>query len=165
MASKSKNEIAIFAGGCFWHIQYAFSKVSGVVSTEAGYIGGDEKSFPSPTYEQVSSHRTGYAEAVKIEFNPKETSYEKLLEIFWKEHNPTTLNRQGLDIGTNYRSAIFYTNKKQLELAEKSKKEAQKSLRKPIVTEITKAGTFFRAEEYHQDYVKKHGGVDSCPII
>jgi len=156
-------EKAVFGGGCFWHIQHIFSKLPGIVSTYAGYMGGDEKKYPNATYGEVSSGKTGYAEVVLIEFDNKKTSYDKLLKTFWEEHNPTTLNRQGLDIGTNYRSIIFYQNKKQKEEAESSKRKIQKSFKDPIVTEIKPAGKFIKAEEYHQDYVKKQGGVDTCP--
>ena len=159
-----KKETATFGAGCFWHVQYAFSKLKGVVSTAAGYMGGDEKNYPNATYEQVSSHKTGYAEVVQIEFDSDKISYSELLNAFWKEHDPTTLNRQGPDVGDNYRSVIFYYNAGQKKTAEKSKKAAQKMFDKPIVTEIEPAGKFIRAEEYHQGYVAKHGGADVCPI-
>ena len=153
-------EKAIFAAGCFWHIEEVFSKLKGVVSTRVGYTGGNTK---NPTYEQVSSGKTDHAEAIEITFNPKVISYKELLETFWKVHNPTSLNRQGPDIGTNYRSAIFYTNEKQKETAIKSKEEYQKNLAKPIVTEIKKFDIFYPAEEYHQKYFKKNARF-SCGI-
>ncbi|HLF54082.1 MAG TPA: peptide-methionine (S)-S-oxide reductase MsrA [Candidatus Nanoarchaeia archaeon] len=160
-------EIAVFGGGCFWHIQFVFSKVPGVVSTFAGYMGGDEKKYPNVTYEQVCSHQTGYAEVVLIEFDNKKVSYDAILEKFWKEHDPTTLNRQGPDIGDNYRSVIFYQNKEQKAKAEASKKKAQKMFEDKIVTEIqpAKSTKFVEAEDYHQNYVIKHGGVDTCPVL
>ena len=150
-----KTEKATFGAGCFWHIQEAFDKLPGV-KTIVGYMGGDEKRFPKPSYEQVCSDKTRYAESLQVEFDLKETSYEKLLETFWNIHNPTTLNRQGFDIGTQYRSVIFYHNEKQKKLAQLSIKNHQKTMKKPIVTEITKAGKFFKAEEYHQKYYKKN---------
>jgi peptide-methionine (S)-S-oxide reductase len=153
-------EKAIFAAGCFWHIEEVFSKLKGVVSTRVGYTGGNTK---NPTYEQVSSGKTDHAEAIEITFNPKVISYKELLETFWKVHNPTSLNRQGPDIGTNYRSAIFYTNEKQKETALKSKEEYQNSITKPIVTEIKKFDVFYPAEEYHQKYFKKNRRF-SCGI-
>src|SRR3972149_2467579 len=131
-----KKEIAVFGGGCFWHIQYAFSKLKGVVSTSAGYMGGDEKRYPDVNYEQVSSGETGYAEVVRIEYDSSKIIYDDLLDVFWKEHNPTTLNRQGPDVGANYRSVIFYQNKEQKEKAKKSKDEAKNMFENPIVTEI-----------------------------
>jgi peptide-methionine (S)-S-oxide reductase len=153
-------EKAIFAAGCFWHIEEVFSKLKGVVSTRVGYTGGNTK---NPTYEQVSSGKTDHAEAIEITFNPKVISYKELLETFWKVHNPTSLNRQGPDIGTNYRSAIFYTNEKQKETALKSKEEYQNSITKLIVTEIKKFDVFYPAEEYHQKYFKKNRRF-SCGI-
>src|SRR3972149_7374562 len=152
-----KKEIAVLGGGCFWHIEYAFSELKGVLSTAAGYMGGDEKKYPNVTYEQASSGRTGFAEVVQIEFDSDKISYKNLLDFFWKEHNPTTLNRQGPDVGTNYRSVIFYYTPEQKKIAEKSKDTAQKALDSRIVTEIKPAGKFVRAQEYHQDYVIKHG--------
>ena len=136
---------ATFAAGCFWGVQLKFSKVPGVISTAVGYTGGSTK---NPTYKKVCTNRTGHAEVVQIKFDPKKVSYKKLLNIFWRLHNPTTINRQGLDFGSQYRSAIFYHNKEQKDLAEKSKP-------KNAVTEITKASKFYKAEEYHQQYLKK----------
>lgn len=156
-------EKATFAMGCFWQPDILFSKARGVKKAVVGYIGGNEKKFPAPTYEQVCNLETGYAEAVEIEFNPKQTSYEELLSLFWRNHNPTTLNRQGPDVGSQYRSEIFYHSEEQRKEAEKSKKEFQKTLSKPIVTAISKAGKFFPAEEYHQKYLEKRG-LESCHI-
>ncbi len=157
-----KTEKATFAAGCFWHVEEEFRKIKGVVNTSAGYTGGHTK---NPSYEEVCTDRTGHAEAVLVEFDPKQVKYEELLDVFWKNHNPTTLNRQGLDFGTQYRSAIFYHNEKQRKAAIESKQKLGKSgkYRKPIVTEIVPAAEFYRAEEYHQRYLEKKG-VKSCPI-
>lgn len=149
---------ATFGAGCFWGIESAFQKIKGVKKTLVGYIGGHVK---NPTYEQVCTDKTGHAEAVQISFNPEEVSYEQLLDIFWKIHDPTQLNRQGPDIGTQYRSIIFYHNKEQKKLAEISKNKLQKSCNKKIVTEIKPAKDFFPAEEYHQKYLEKKG-LSSC---
>jgi len=150
-------ETAYLSMGCFWGPELRFSKTKGVTSTQVGFMGGDEKKFPNPNYKQVSYRRTGYAETVKIVFDNKKISYKELLDIFWKNHNSTTKNRQGFDIGTQYRSAIFYINDKQKQLAIETRKEAQKNLKRKIVTEIEKAKTFFPAEEYHQKYLQKRG--------
>lgn len=149
-----KTETATFAAGCFWGVEETFRKTKGVVSTMAGYTGGKMK---NPSYEDVCSDETGHAEAVQIEFDPKKVSYEKLLDIFWQNHNPTQLNRQGPDIGTQYRSAVLYHNEKQKEAALKSKEALEKSKKysKPIVTEILPAADFYKAEEYHQKYKQK----------
>jgi peptide-methionine (S)-S-oxide reductase len=159
-----KTERAIFSAGCFWHVQHEFDKVKGVLKTTAGYIGGDEKNYPNPKYEMLHGDKTGYAEAVEVIFDPKIVSYKKLLDFFWKMHDPKLQNRQGPDVGTQYRAGIFYVNGTQKKEAEKSKKEIEKKLApKKVYTSIDKAGTFFRAEEYHQKYVEK-GGLDACPI-
>lgn len=147
-----KTEKATFAAGCFWHPEEVFSKTPGVVSTTVGYIGGKKK---NPTYANVCSGTTGHVEATQVEFNPKEISYEDLLNIFWSLHDPTTKDRQGLDVGSQYNSAIFYHNAKQKAIAEKSKKERQKSMKEKIVTMIKKAPKFWKAEEYHQKYEEK----------
>ena len=147
-----KKEVAIFAAGCFWGVQAVFDLVPGVINTIVGYIGGTNKI--KPTYNLVCTGLTGHVEAIKIEFDPKKVSYKKLLKIFWMNHNPTTINRQGPDIGSQYRSAIFYTNERQKELAIKSKEEYQKELKNKIVTEIVKATEFYHAEDYHQKYYK-----------
>ena len=149
---------ATFAAGCFWSVEYEFSQLPGIISMQAGYIDGDEKNYPKPTYEQVCSKKTNYAEAVEVEFDEKKISYEKLLEIFWNLHDPTTLNRQGPDVGTQYRSAIFYHSSEQKSEAESSMKKRQAKISGKIVTQISQAPTFFRAEEYHQKYAEKHGG-------
>ncbi len=152
-------EKAIFAAGCFWHVEEIFSKVPGVIKTKVGYTGGSTK---NPTYKEVTSGSTNHAEAIEITFDPSKISYEKLLDVFWKMHDPTTLNKQGPDIGTNYRSAIFYLDENQKQIALKSKQEFQKKLDRPIVTKIVKATDFYPAEEYHQKYFEKQGR--SCHI-
>ena len=147
-----KTKVAIFAAGCFWHPEQVFSKVSGVVSTEVGYIGGNIK---NPTYAKVCSGISGHVEATKIVFNSKKISYKDLLEIFWEVHNPTQKDRQGVDVGKQYNSVIFYTDQEQKETAEKSKKEKQIEFGGKIATEIKKATEFYPAEEHHQKYLDK----------
>jgi len=147
---------ATFGAGCFWHVEDLLHKTKGVKSTQAGYIGGQ---VPNPTYEEVCTDKTGHAEAVEVEYDPGEISYQELLDVFWNNHDPTTLNRQGPDIGYQYRSAIFVHNEEQKAIAEKSKQELEKSgkFKNPIVTEIMPAPIFYKAEEYHQKYFKKQG--------
>ena len=147
---------ATFGAGCFWHVEDLLNKTKGVRSTAVGYIGGQ---LPNPTYEEVCTDKTGHAEAVEVEFDPDEITYDELLNVFWNNHNPTTLNRQGPDIGNQYRSAIFYHDEEQKEIAEKSKQILEQSGKheNPVVTEIVPAPTFYTAEEYHQKYFKKHG--------
>lgn len=147
---------ATFAAGCFWHVEDLFRKTKGVKSTQVGYTGGK---LTNPTYEEVCTDKTGHAEAVQVEYDPNEIPYDKLLKIFWENHDPTTLNRQGPDVGSQYRSAVFYHNESQKQEAEKSKEELEKSGRyqKPIVTEVAPAPEFYKAEEYHQKYFQKHG--------
>lgn len=151
---------AIFAAGCFWGVQLAFDNTPGVVSTEAGYVGG---SVENPSYRQVSTGQTGHAKAVEVSFDTDKISYPELLDIFFKIHNPTTQNRQGPDIGTQYRSAIFYLTPEQKQQAEAkiAELERQKTFPAPVVTEIAPAGTFWPAEEYHQKYLQKQGKT-SC---
>ncbi len=144
---------ATFAGGCFWCMEPPYDELDGVFSTTSGYTGGHQK---NPTYQEVSGGSTGHAEAVQISFDPKKISYEKLLEVFWRNVDPLTANRQFCDAGSEYRTAIFYHDEKQKELAEKSKTEIQKRFQEPVVTEIMAAGEFYRAEEYHQDYYKNN---------
>ena len=148
-----KTETATFAAGCFWHVEEAFGKVEGVIGTMVGYTGGKMK---NPTYKAVCSDETGHAEAVHIEFDPKVVSYEGLLDVFWKIHDPTQLNRQGLDVGTQYRSAIFYHNEKQKKAAIISKEKQQKKLKNKIATQIAPIKDFYKAEEYHQKYFEKN---------
>ncbi|HIH42816.1 TPA: peptide-methionine (S)-S-oxide reductase MsrA [Candidatus Woesearchaeota archaeon] len=149
-----KSEKATFAAGCFWHVEETFRKIKGVVKTQVGYTGSD---FKDPSYEDVCADSTGHAEAIEIEFDPKLVSYEQLLDVFWQSHNPYTLNRQGVDIGTQYRSAIFYHSEEQKKKAVASKQELQKKFSNKIVTEIKPAAKFYRAEEYHQRYLEKKG--------
>lgn len=145
---------AIFAAGCFWGVQAYFDQVPGVIDTEVGYTGGHTE---NPTYEEVCSHTTGHAEAVKITFDPDQVSYETLVKQFFRMHDPTQLNRQGPDIGDSYRTAIFYLDDTQKEAAERVKNAVQPQFDKPVVTEITKASDFYRAEEYHQKFTEKTG--------
>jgi peptide-methionine (S)-S-oxide reductase len=147
-------EKATFAAGCFWGVEKEFSKVKGVLSTAVGYAGGQTK---NPDYKQVCTGKTGHAEAIDIEFDPKQVSYKELLDVFWNNHNPTTINRQGLDIGTQYRSSIFYHNEKQKKAAIDSKKKLEdfKRWNKKIVTQIVHFTEFYKAEEYHQKYFEK----------
>jgi peptide-methionine (S)-S-oxide reductase len=154
-AHAQKTEKAIFAAGCFWCTEEAFEKVPGVISAVSGYTGGTVK---NPSYEQVSSGRTGHAEAVEVTFDPKKVSYEQLLDTFWVNHDPTVKDRQFCDSGSQYRPAIFYLSDEQKRLAEasKAKWEKEKPFKQPILTEITKAGPFYPAEDYHQDYYKKN---------
>ncbi|MCR4335577.1 MAG: peptide-methionine (S)-S-oxide reductase MsrA [archaeon] len=162
MSDKKQNiETAVFAAGCFWGVEEIFRTLKGVKETKAGYSGG---TIDNPTYEQVCTSATNHAEAIQIKFNPTEISYEKLLEIFWKNHNPTTLNSQGPDVGSQYRSVVFYTNEIQKKIAEKSKKEIDASgkFKNPIVTEIVPLKKFFDAEEYHQKYYFKRGITKTC---
>ena len=147
---------ATFGAGCFWHVEDLLNKTKGVKSTAVGYIGGQ---LSNPTYEEVCTGKTGHVESVEVDYDPDEISFEDLLDVFWTNHNPTTLNRQGPDVGIQYRSAIFYHDEKQKEVAENSKQLLEKSGKfdNPIVTEIIPAPTFYKAEEYHQKYFKKHG--------
>jgi methionine-S-sulfoxide reductase len=148
---------AIFAAGCFWGVEEKFRKVPGVITTRVGYTGGH---FEEPTYKDVCSHKTGHAEAIEITFDPSKVSYDELLDTFWAIHDPTTLNRQGPDIGTQYRSAIFYIDLEQKEKAinSKMKLEASKRFKNPIMTQIVPASDFWEAEEYHQQYNEKRKG-------
>ena len=151
---QSTLEKATFGAGCFWHIEEEFKKTEGVFSTCVGFMGG---SLKNPSYKDVCTGATGHAEIVHLEYDPKVVSYEKLLEVFWKIHDPTTLNRQGPDIGTQYRSAIFFHTPEQEKLAKLSKEELEKSgkYKNKITTEITTAKEFYKAEEYHQQYFEK----------
>lgn len=151
-------EKASFAAGCFWGVEEAFAQAKGVKATTVGYSGG---TFENPTYKDVCSGKTGHAEAVEVLYDPQIISYEKLLDIFWKEHNPTLINRQGPDIGSQYRSIIFYHKAEQQLAAEKSKEKYQEKFDRPIVTEIIPASKFYKAEEYHQKYLQKHG-IEAC---
>lgn len=160
---KRKTEFATFGAGCFWGVEVTFRNTKGVLDTSVGYSGGATN---NPTYEQVCSDKTGHAEVVRVEFDPAIVSYEELLKVFWESHDPTELNRQGPDVGTQYRSAIFYHSQEQKEAAERSKKELQESGRygaKTIATSIEPTGAFWRAEEYHQQYLVKRG-LATCRI-
>ena len=156
----TKTEQATFAAGCFWGVEAEFRQIPGVVATTVGYTGGRGE---RPTYEQVCSHTTGHAEAVLVEFDPAQVSYEELLDAFWRLHDPTQLNRQGPDVGDQYRSAIFFHSPEQEAAAKASKEAAQERFSKPIVTEITEAPEFWPAEDYHQRYLEKRG-LASCAI-
>ena len=150
---------AAFAAGCFWGIEKEFRQVKGVINTAVGYSGGQTK---NPTYEQVCTGKTGHAETVLVEFDPALVAYDQLLDTFWNLHDPTTLNRQGPDVGEQYRSIIFYHNEEQKKAALASRDKKQKGLSQPIVTEIIPAVDLWRAEEYHQRYFDKHGGAAHC---
>ena len=153
-------EKATFGAGCFWGVEETFRKLKGVIATAVGYMGG---TLDKPTYEAVCTGRTGHAEAMQVEYDPAQVSYERLLDVFWANHDPTTLNRQGPDVGTQYRSAIFFHSPEQQASAIASRERLQGGgrFRRPIVTEITPAATFYRAEEYHQRYLEKRG-ASSC---
>ena len=149
-------EKATFGAGCFWGVEAVFRQTKGVKDAAVGYAGGTRE---NPTYEDVCSDETGHAEVVEVQFDPAEVSYEQLLDVFWRNHDPTTRNRQGPDVGSQYRSVVFYHSPEQKAAAEARKEELEKSgrFRRPIVTEIEPAPTFYRAEEYHQQYLAKHG--------
>ncbi len=155
-------EIAIFGAGCFWGVENSFAQIPGVLQTEAGYCGGNTK---NPGYEEVCSGRTGHAEVVRVAFDPEKVSYKQLLEAFRKMHNPASLNKQGPDRGTQYRSAIYFTNNGQKEAAESAIQNWNQSgqYNGPVVTEVTPAPTFYRAEEYHQKYYEKNG-ITGCSV-
>ena len=153
-AMSKSTSLATFAAGCFWSVELVFQREPGIVNTSVGYIGGEKK---NPTYEEVCSGKTGHAEAVQLEFDPKVVTYERLLQVFWDKHNPTQKNRQGNDIGTQYRSAIFYHNEEQKAIAQKSLESHEKLIKEKIVTEIVPFTKYFAAEEYHQKYLEKGG--------
>lgn len=152
---------ATFGAGCFWHVQEAFRQLPGVINSAVGYMGGK---IANPTYEQVCTNSTGHAEAVQLEYDPSLITYDQLLDTFWRIHDPTQINRQGPDVGSQYRSVIFYHGSEQARAADQSKQTHQKSgnYNAPIATEITPAGPFYRAEEYHQRYLQKKG-LPACP--
>jgi peptide-methionine (S)-S-oxide reductase len=153
-------EKATFGAGCFWGVEAEFRRLAGVESTRVGYLGGK---LDHPTYEDVCTDRTGHAEVVEVTFNPEVISFHDLLEVFWNNHNPTTLNRQGPDVGSQYRSAIFFHSPEQEAEAKRSRDAAQARFPRPIVTEITPAATFWPAEDYHQQYLEKRG-LANCHI-
>ena len=163
-AGASGTEEAILAAGCFWGVEHLFLELDGVISTEVGYIGGHTK---NPTYRDVTTGRTGHAESVKLVFNPSKVSYMEVLNYFFRLHDPTTRNRQHNDIGSQYRSAIFYLSEAQRESAEKVKAEVDRSnvFKNPVVTEIVEAGLFWSAEEYHQEYLEKNPGGYMCHVL
>jgi len=158
----NKTEIADFGGGCFWCMEAVFERLPGVISVTSGFAGGTTE---NPTYQQVCTETTGHAEVTEIEFDPAKISYGKLLEVFWQAHDPTTLNRQGADVGTSYRSIILHRNEKQKLEAEKSKLEAQKDFKHPIVTEIVPLKRFYKAEDYHQQYFDNNSNAPYCQVV
>jgi len=162
MQEQRTTEKATFAAGCFWGVEAAFRQVLGVISTAVGYEGG---TLVNPTYKQVCTDRTGHAEAVEVEYDPARVSYEDLLHVFWEEHDPTQVNRQGPDVGTQYRSVIFYHTPEQQAAAQASKEQLERSGRykRPIATQIVPAEPFYLAEEYHQQYLEKRG-LSTCKI-
>jgi peptide-methionine (S)-S-oxide reductase len=151
-----------FGGGCFWCLEAVFQRLNGVKSVASGYAGGQ---VPNPTYKQVCTGETGHAEVVQIEFDPQKISYDKLLEVFWAAHDPTTLNRQGADAGTQYRSIILTENDEQKKAAEQSKKKAQADFKDPIVTQIEPLKVFYKAEGYHQNYYNQNSGATYCSVV
>jgi len=152
-----------FGGGCFWCLEAVFQRLIGVKSVASGYAGG---TVPNPTYEAVCTGETGHAEVVQIEFDPKQIGFEKLLEVFWAAHDPTTLNRQGADHGTQYRSAIYYENEAQKAAIEKSKQQAQAEFKDPIVTEVAPLKAFYKAEGYHQNYYNQNANANPyCSVV
>ncbi|HKK19650.1 MAG TPA: peptide-methionine (S)-S-oxide reductase MsrA [Opitutales bacterium] len=159
---KASLETATFGAGCFWCVEAVFENLDGVKAVESGYMGGETK---NPSYREVSSGETGHAEVTRIYYDPEVISYETLLDWLWRSHDPTTLNRQGADVGTQYRSAIFYHNEEQREKAEASKEAAQSMFNSPIVTEITPASEFYIAEDYHQDYYAQNKAAPYCQMV
>ena len=157
-------QLATFGSGCFWCTEAVFQNVEGVEKVESGYTGGSVK---NPTYKEVCSGLTGHAEVIQLTYDPKKVSYDELLEIFWKTHDPTTLNKQGADVGTQYRSAIFYHNDEQKKLAESYKEKLDNSgaFNSPIVTEITPFLVFYKAEDYHQNYFNLNGNAPYCSYV
>jgi len=155
-------QLATFGAGCFWCVEAVLEQLDGVESVDSGYMGGD---VPEPTYEQVCSGRTGHAEVVQVRFDPERIPYEHLLEWFWKLHDPTTLDRQGNDVGTQYRSVIFYHSEQQRRAAEASKQAQAANFSDPIVTEITAAGPYYSGEDYHQDYYRQNKSQSYCRYV
>jgi peptide-methionine (S)-S-oxide reductase len=153
---------ATFGAGCFWGVEAAFRQIDGVTHTRVGYTGG---TLDNPTYEDVCSHTTGHAEAVEVTYDPERVSYDELLNVFWRKHDPTQLNRQGWDIGDQYRSVVFFHDQEQQEAALRSKAREQAGLKAPIVTQIEPAETFYEAEDYHQQYLEKRGRSTCTPAL
>jgi peptide-methionine (S)-S-oxide reductase len=158
----NKTEIADLGGGCFWCMEAVFERLPGVISVTSGFAGGHTE---NPTYQEVCTETTGHAEVTQIAFDPAKISYAKLLDVFWQAHDPTTLNRQGADVGTSYRSIILYRDEKQKLEAEKSKLEAQKNFKHPIVTEIVPLKKFYKAEDYHQEYYDNNSSAPYCQVV
>ena len=161
-SATNATELATLGGGCFWCIEAIFQRINGVKSVASGYAGGTRD---NPTYEEVCSGLTGHAEVIQIEFDPRLLSYSKLLEVFWLAHDPTTLNRQGADRGTQYRSAIFYHSDAQKQAAEKSKQQAASQFRDPIVTQIAPLTKFYKAEKYHQSFYNNNPNQSYCAYV
>ena len=159
---RMRTETATFGAGCFWGVEYVFERVPGVLVTEVGYAGGHTE---NPTYRDVCSARTGHAEVLKVEFDPALVSYDQLLEVFWAMHDPTQVNRQGPDVGDQYRSLILTHSDEQQKAAEASRQKAQERFSRPIATQIEPAGPFYAAEEYHQRYYDKNGHEPYCHVI
>jgi peptide-methionine (S)-S-oxide reductase len=159
---RMRTETATFGAGCFWGVEYVFERVPGVLVTEVGYAGGHTE---NPTYRDVCSARTGHAEVLKVEFDPALVSYDQLLEVFWAMHDPTQMNRQGPDVGDQYRSVILTHSDEQQKAAEASRSKAQERFARPIATQIEPAGPFYAAEEYHQRYYDKNGHEPYCHVI
>jgi peptide-methionine (S)-S-oxide reductase len=159
---RMRTETATFGAGCFWGVEYVFERVPGVLVTEVGYAGGHTE---NPTYRDVCSARTGHAEVLKVEFDPALVSYDQLLEVFWAMHDPTQVNRQGPDVGDQYRSLVLTHSDEQQRAAEASRQKAQERFSRPIATQIEPAGPFFAAEEYHQRYYDKNGHEPYCHVI
>ncbi|HUI72079.1 MAG TPA: peptide-methionine (S)-S-oxide reductase MsrA [Spirochaetia bacterium] len=157
-----RRETATFGGGCFWCMEAVLQRIEGVLSVTSGYAGG---SASQPSYEQVCTGDTGHAEVVQVEFDPHLISYEELLDVFWQAHDPTTLNQQGADVGTQYKSIILTTDDEQKKLAEASRKKAQKNWHDPIVTEIRPLEKFWKAEDYHQNYYNTHTSAGYCRVV
>jgi peptide-methionine (S)-S-oxide reductase len=153
---------ATFGAGCFWGVEAAFRQIEGVTRTRVGYTGG---TLDNPTYEDVCSHTTGHAEVVEVTYDPERVSYDELLEVFWHKHDPTQLNRQGWDVGDQYRSVVFFHDQEQQEAASRSKAREQANLSAPIVTQIEPAETFYEAEDYHQQYLEKRGRSTCTPAL
>jgi peptide-methionine (S)-S-oxide reductase len=161
-AATNALEVATYGGGCFWCVEAIFQRIAGVKSVTSGYAGGKTE---NPTYKEVCSGGTGHAEVIQIEFDPAKVSYRDLLDVFWQAHDPTTLNRQGADVGTQYRSIILYHNESQKQVAEKSKKDAAGQFKSPIVTEIVPLTTFYKAERYHQNYYNNNPNASYCAFV
>ncbi len=161
-AQTARRETATFGGGCFWCLEAVLQRIEGVLSVTSGYAGG---TVSNPSYEQVCTGQTGHAEVVQVDFDPEMISYEELLDVFWQAHDPTTPNRQGADVGPQYRSIILTADETQRRIAEASKEKAQQNWRSPIVTEIRPLETFWKAEDYHQNYYNTHTSAGYCRVV